>query len=316
MQPSATALVSRLLVRARLRHLHVLAKAAELRSVQRAAAAVGLTQPSATHVLAELERLLGCRLFDRHARGVTPTPVTIELLPLVRRILDTVNECADAVAAMSRDAGGVVQVAAITGAINGLLAPLLPRFSRQHPEVLVNLQEVDAAQIGAVLARGGVDVVYCRTPIEVPQGWRFEPLVADRLIVVCGARHPLARRKRLALDELWGETWLQGPVDSAPRRALDLLASERERAPRYRLVSSRSTAVLVTMLGQDRLLSLVPHSVAQPFVAAGQVVALPIELPTPFEPIGALHPVQLRGEATRTLLRFVAAQVGAEGSKR
>lgn len=308
MKSTATVLVSRLLVRARLRHLHVLSKVAELRSIQRAAAAVGLTQPSTTHVLADLEQLVGCRLFDRHARGVTPTAVTVELLPLVKRILESVNECASVIAAVSSDARGVVQVAAITGAINGLLAPVLPQFSRQHPDILVNVLEVDIAQIGAVLARGSADVIYCREPSVLPQGWVFQPLLEDRLIVVSGPQHPLAKRKRIGINDLWPETWLQGPVDSAPRQALDLLASEGNHSPHYRLVSSRSISVLVSMLQRDRLVSLIPQSITRPLIEARQVIALPVTFPAPFKPIGALRPVQMRGEASTTFVEFISSR--------
>ncbi len=298
----ATALASRLFVRARLRHLQVLARAAELRSIQRTADAVGLTQPSTSHVLADLERLVECQLFVRHARGVTPTAVTLELMPLVRRILDTVGECADVVTAVTSESSGVVQVAAITGALNGLLAPMLPEFGRRHPSVLVNLREGDIEQIGAWLARGGLDLVFCRTPAVLPEGWRFQPLLADRFVVVSGPQHPLVRRRLVTLDSLWDETWLQGPVHSAPRRALDALAAERGRAPRYRLVSTRSQAVMAAMLRHDRLLSLAPSSIVRPLVESGQIVMLKVDVPATIEPIGALRADPLRNEASRAFL--------------
>ena len=66
---SATVLRNRLLSRARLRQLHLFVKVAELQTVKRAAEAVGITQPSATLALADLEQLLSCPLFLRHSRA-------------------------------------------------------------------------------------------------------------------------------------------------------------------------------------------------------------------------------------------------------
>ena len=71
----ATVLLNRLLARGKFRHIQVLLRLAELGSVQRTADAIGLTQSSVTQTLAYLESLLEVRLFERHARGVTPTQV-------------------------------------------------------------------------------------------------------------------------------------------------------------------------------------------------------------------------------------------------
>ena len=78
-------LYARLLGRARLKHLQLVVHIGELHSLQKAASAIGLSQPAATHALAEFEALLGTPLFERHARGMRPSPAGLALLPLVRQ---------------------------------------------------------------------------------------------------------------------------------------------------------------------------------------------------------------------------------------
>jgi len=56
-----------------LRHLRALGEVVAQRSLNRAAAGAGLSQPALTQGLGKLERQLGVRLFDRHSDGVTPT---------------------------------------------------------------------------------------------------------------------------------------------------------------------------------------------------------------------------------------------------
>lgn len=56
-----------------LRHVRALGEVVALRSLNRAAEAVGLSQPALTQGLGKLEKQLGVRLFDRHSDGVTPT---------------------------------------------------------------------------------------------------------------------------------------------------------------------------------------------------------------------------------------------------
>jgi len=301
----ATVLASRLLVRARLRHLQVLLKVAELGSIKQAAEAVGLTQPSTTHIVADLEALLECRLFDRHARGMRPTRVTNALLPIVRRVLDAVAECAEVASALSANANGIVRVAAISGAVNGVLARLLPQFTKRHRDILVEVVEGDIGQIGGWIADDAVDLVLCREPGVEPAGWRFTPLVRDEFVVVCNTSHPCARRGPLALQDLWQETWLLSVLSSAPRRVFDELTASAGVRPPMRLVSSRSLAILLEMLRAEPLLSLMPLSIVSQLLETGQLTRLDVQVPVAFEPIGLMEPEAGMGAASQAFGAFV-----------
>ena len=115
--PSASVLLNRLQAKARFRHLQVLVRLGELNSIRRTADALGLSQPAVTQCLADLERLVELRLFDRHARGLRVTRAGSEVLPLARRMLDALAETSEALTAARLRSEGVVRVAAITGAV-------------------------------------------------------------------------------------------------------------------------------------------------------------------------------------------------------
>jgi DNA-binding transcriptional LysR family regulator len=305
MSTPSTVLAARLLVRVRLRHLHVFLKVAELGSLQRAAPVVGMSQPAASHVLADLEKLLECVLFHRYARGMKLSRTGMALLPFARRMLDQLYESADVVSALQHSADSQVRIASITSGIMGILASALPEFSRQHPRLLFQIQELDIEQIGLAVSRGDVDLVLCRQPEAVPGGWAFQPLVEDRFIVVAGTSHPFAARKKLSLAQLWKETWLQGPIASAARRAFDTLAAEAGASPSMRMVSTRSPAIFWSMLHGQRLVSLMPLSFARQMLDAGQLCRLPIDIDLPFEPLGMMHLAQEEGEAARLAREFL-----------
>ena len=304
----STVLASRLLVKARLRHLQVFVRVAELGSVQRAAAAVGLTQPSTSHVLADLEALLGCELFWRHARGATPTRVGLSLLPFARRVLDTVHEAAEVVTAVQHAADGVVRVAAISSGVTGVLAKALSPFGQLHPRVLVQVHELTIEQIGSALAAEALDLVVCRQPDVVPSGWAFTPLLADRFVVVCGRQHPLCQVGALAVGDLWAYTWLQGPTASAARRAFDQLADTHGVVPSIRLVSARSAAIHWAMLSAEPLLSLMPYSFVRQLLETGQLHELAVDIHLPFEDIGVLYRTLEEGEAAHQMRVFLSRQ--------
>lgn len=80
-------LFNRLLGRVRLKHLQLAIAIADLQSLHRAAFAIGLSQPAATHALAELESALGGPLFERHSKGMRLTGLGDAVLPLLRASL-------------------------------------------------------------------------------------------------------------------------------------------------------------------------------------------------------------------------------------
>ena len=81
----ATVLLSRLMAGTRLRHLHLFIKLVELGNLKRSAEALHMSQPAATQLLADLERLVGVRLFERHARGVRSGARTLRQAKLTPR---------------------------------------------------------------------------------------------------------------------------------------------------------------------------------------------------------------------------------------
>jgi DNA-binding transcriptional LysR family regulator len=316
MQINATVLRNRLLSRAKLRHLQVFVKTAELGSVKGAAEAVGLSQPSATQVLADLELLLECRLFLRHSRGMTLTSIGDGLLPLARRFVGLVDESATQVAALAGHAGSVVRIAAITAGVAGLLAEAIPAFIRAHPAIRVHLQEVDAARQAALVTNGDVDCAISRTPAVIPEGWEFIPLLRDRFAVIAGPHHPLAQKPVLTLEDLLGATWLSMPVSVPARGVLDALFAESSTQPTLFNAITASPGMIWALLSQEPLLALIPLSVVKQLLDAGLLVELPIAQKISFDEIGLLMPRESRGEAVDTLCTFMKRFAGPDIGQR
>lgn len=292
MTARSAVVLNRLLARVRVRQLHALVKLAELGNVSRAAEALGLTQPAVTLLLADLERLIEAPLFVRHARGVTPTPLARELLPLVRQVIRRLTEGADLVASHLAGGEGTVRVVTTPAGANGLLASLLPGFTEAHPTVQVIVTEVDIPAIAPSVDTGSADIVFCRAPAVLPQDWRFEPCLDDHFVVACGMQHPLAQRARVRLADLRGATWLPNMAGSAALDRHEALLALVEPLPRQCQVITRISTLTWALLDRQPLLTVVPYSVVRPWVERGQLVALPLDHAMPFTPLGMLLPVQ------------------------
>lgn len=305
MPASATVLRNRMLARARLRHVHIFVKTVDLGSVRLAAEAVGVAQPSATQALADLEALLECTLFLRHSRGMSPTAAGHALLPLARRMLELVDEGATHIAAVSERATTLVRVASITAAIPALLADALPAFNKAHPEVVVQLVEADSARQAALVASREIDLAVCRQPPTIPDGWAFTSLWADRFTIVCAPGHPLARRQRVDMEELWHAEWLTAPVSVAARRVLDDLFSEAPRPPHAYSVVTAAPGLVMRLLKDEGLLAVLPVSLVRRELDARELFEIGLDRKMRVDDIGVLLTTGDRDEAVDKLFAYL-----------
>jgi DNA-binding transcriptional LysR family regulator len=280
------------LSRARLRHLHVFVKVSELLTVKRAAEAVGITQPSATQSLSDLEQLLECSLFLRHAHGMTLTPAGSLLLPLARRVLGLIDDAATQAAALVQGSNEVVRVAAIPAATSSHLGNAIPDFIRAYPGVLVHLQEADAGRQASLVADGDVDCTFCRAPPVLPTGWSFTSLWADRFTIVASPSHPLIKKHQITMEDLAAAIWIVTPSAIAARDAFDAFFAQTASPVRTYGVVTSSATMMWRLLIQEPLLAFVPASVAQSELDAGLLAELTWAQHFPFGDIGILAPQQ------------------------
>ncbi|WP_299844301.1 LysR family transcriptional regulator [uncultured Jannaschia sp.] len=112
---------------------------AEEGSLSAAARALGLTQPTLGRQVEALEQELGVALFERHGRGLRPTPAGLDLLTHARRMGDGAGDLALAVAGLSDGLDGEVSVSASDIYAARLLPPILARLHSAHPGLRIEV---------------------------------------------------------------------------------------------------------------------------------------------------------------------------------
>jgi LysR family nitrogen assimilation transcriptional regulator len=166
-----------------LRNLRYFVRIADLGSITRASAELGVAQPALSRSLKAMEDELGTPLLVRLPRGVRLTGAGRQFLDHARRVL---REFARARAAL-RDPGGPPRGRVILG-ISPTLAPLLgapavERAQRQCPDVTLKLVEAFSTQLQDALLAGRLDVAVLTNPPPA-RALAYTPLASEPIVVL------------------------------------------------------------------------------------------------------------------------------------
>jgi DNA-binding transcriptional LysR family regulator len=109
------------------------------RSFTRAAAKLGMSQSSLSHIIRDLEARLGIRLLTRTTRSVSPTEAGERLLNSVGPRLEEVESELSALAELRDKPSGTIRITATDFATDAILMPKLDRFLRSYPDIKVEI---------------------------------------------------------------------------------------------------------------------------------------------------------------------------------
>jgi DNA-binding transcriptional LysR family regulator len=275
--------------RLKMRQVLLLVALDEQRNMHRAAASVAMTQPAATRLLADLERLLGLRLFERSARGIAPNAYGESLIRHARVILATLDHARDEVNALSEGTTGKVTIGALLLSAPVLVPRALARFKARHPNHTVLVREGTPATLLPALRGGEFDVVVGRLSGDVSaEGLTFEALYSEPMLAVVRAKHPLAKRRTLKFAQLAGAQWIVPTPESPYRRRLEAAFRQAGVEPPRRIVESLSMLVNRVLVQETDMIAVMPRDVAHQFAAPGIARILPVKLPPPSGPVGVI----------------------------
>ena len=179
---------------------YVVAVAAE-RHFGRAAERCFVSQPSLSAAVKNLEEELGVQIFERGKGDVLVTPIGEEVVAQARRTLEEADRV-KAVAKHGRDPlDGPLRLGVIHTVAPYLLPDLVGALRRGAPGMPLDVEENTTATLDRMLKAGELDAVILALPYDGP-GIETVPLYEEVFRVVAPAKHALARKKTVAVEEL------------------------------------------------------------------------------------------------------------------
>jgi len=182
----------------------------------RAAEELHIAQPVLSRQIRALEHDLGTPLLTRDSHGVALTDAGRQLLDDAGPLLASAHAVRRRVTVAARGSRRLM-----VGFRAGIVVtPAIREFATRHPDVLVDVQRIEADDQAALLLDGRIDVAYVRLPID-EAGLRVTPLYAEPRVAVLPAGHPLAGKEQITEADLAGEPllWPADPGTQPTRRA-------------------------------------------------------------------------------------------------
>ncbi|MBW8485039.1 LysR family transcriptional regulator [Actinomadura parmotrematis] len=199
----------------RLRALH---SVATYGSVSAAADVLHVTTSAVSQQLAKLERETGQKLLERNGRGVRLTDAAELLVTHAEHILSLVERAQADLEAHRGTVVGRLTLGAFPTAVRGLIPGALGRLHREHPDLSVQLQELDPYQSMPLVVRGDLDMAIVQDwdnePLPNPEGLQRGAICDDVADVALPPGHPLAGRAEIGLKELAGDPWISSSPGS------------------------------------------------------------------------------------------------------
>jgi DNA-binding transcriptional LysR family regulator len=270
----------------------------ELGSFSAAGARNNITQSAVSQQIRMLEDKYGVAFFERGNKKFSVTPEGRVFEQVARQMLDLY----DGVGAKLKDLGDVVSGSLRISTVYSIglhdLPAKLEKFKQVHPEVNVLVQYKRSQRVYEDVESGRADVGLVPFPRNT-DGVIADVFDEDELVVICSPSHRLAKKKKVKLAELNGESFVSFDPDALTSKAIDRALRQHKvnfaQQHEFDGIETVKRAVEVA-----NMVSIVPKRTVQHELSASELCVVRIEDEDLKRPLGILR---RQGKVTSPALR-------------
>jgi DNA-binding transcriptional LysR family regulator len=191
-----------------LRHLRYFVAVAEELNFTRASRRLNVVQQTLSEGVAQLEGMLGLRLFERTTRRVALTDAAVSWLPYARDALAAAERARHAAVQLGSRRTSRLRVGLAATAAFPLTPTLLETFRARYPLVALSTRHFDFGDPTGGLVTGDTDVAIVRPPFTA-DGLELLVIASELRYVALSDQHHLARRASVGFAEIEDEPWIE-----------------------------------------------------------------------------------------------------------
>jgi LysR family transcriptional regulator of abg operon len=242
----------------KLSNLRDIVAVAEAGSLRGASRLLGISQPSITRSMRDLEHELGAMLFERRQTGIKLTPIGEAYVRRATAVFSELRRGKDEVDQLKGRSSGQVSIALTAGSGIALMPSILPNFRKRYPSALLQIAESMFQPVEADIRSGTFDFFVGPLDDELSTTTlSIEKLFDNHRVVIARRGHPLARID--TLRDLVGAQWIR-PSFSTQRGEADFEAMfERANLPQPEIVMHTRSAIMTLLaVANSDLLTVLP----------------------------------------------------------
>ncbi|MEM1363532.1 MAG: LysR substrate-binding domain-containing protein [Pseudomonadota bacterium] len=228
----------------------------------RAAERLEMAQPPLSRQIAQLEKDLDVKLFDRSRAQIRLTPAGDVLLERTRTILDQLDSALAEVTRIGKGSAGRLRVAFVGSASHGVLPTIIKSYRSHYPDVDLALSAMNNAELERALVQREIDIAVARPALK-GEDFRTVELHKEPLVLAMPDNSALNVKTTIALKDLADQTFVLYPRRPRPSFAdhvLSVLEQENITPAETIFAQDYQTAISLVSVGVG--LSVVPESVS------------------------------------------------------
>ena len=243
--------------------------------IRAAARALGLSQPSLTKSLQQLEAELGAPLFERTSHGLTINAFGAAFLVRAETAMQELERGRDEILQLKGSSGGKVAIAASSVVSLMFLTSALTRFRKRYGTAVVSIQEGTFSNMLRGLRDGSLDFAIGPEPAaHLPEEMLVERLFTNTRSIIGRSGHPLKRATTLSklLDASWVITGVVGPRD----HEFSEIFTEYKLPVPTPLIRCESLIALLAILAGSDAIAFLPRQWAQSHITKRLLTEFPV----------------------------------------
>ncbi len=244
-------------------HIRALTAIAECGSFEAAARSLNISQPALHRSARDLERVVRRSLYQRMARGLTPTSQARELARRLKVALRELEYGVEEIRAAQGIFTSRVAIGNIPHSGTHLLSQAISRFLALYPNASVHVLDGPYEALLQALRAGDLDLLFgvLRSPAWATD-LKEEFLFSNPYAICVGHQHPLARARKITLRELASYGWIL-PARGAPRReAFERIFAGSAHSPTVS-IETTSLGIYKSILATTHMIALLSTVEAQ-----------------------------------------------------
>jgi DNA-binding transcriptional LysR family regulator len=251
-----------------LRQLEILQAIAETGSFTACGRKLNVSQSAISRQILLLEEELGEPLFLRVGRQVRMTPAAESLVQLGQRVFQDVRETVGSITDRTRELRGTLRLSGGMTVCLYVFPSLLKQLRRAHPHLDVRLTVATAGRSLQEIRGGRIDAGLLTLPVE-ESDLITVPVLREELMLITTPTHPLARRRRVAAQDLGKQPFILFELGSATRRVIDQFFATEKLEPPI-VMDTENVEIIKAMVKTGMGIGIVPYQAVAREVRAGQ----------------------------------------------